>query len=370
MSRLLFIRYKKTAGNILEGGEQCSQRNLNVLQSLLGTDNVDVCYIHDETRKRRLWHYAVGAIGFLRHRFFGLTRSRMRSIVHQALSGYDYVFIDRSVFGILAQALRQAGYKGMVICFFHNVEDVYFHCKLPRRLPFRGVVIRCAAAGDRAACRHADSIIALNARDADELLRRHGRKVDALAPIALRDRYLRDEYPTAVTSPRPLCLCIGSYFPPNCEGIEWFCREVLPHVAVRFKVVGKGMGRLRDGYAIPPSVEVVADAPDLTPYFEEADVMVLPIFKGSGMKVKTCECLMYGKHIIGTPEAFEGYDLDIPRVGASCQSKEEFIAALRHFAAQPRPRFNAYSRQTYLDKYSEEVVAHQFARLLSSPRRQ
>lgn len=366
MSRLLFIRYKKTAGNILEGGEQCSQRNMNVLQTLLGTDNVDVRYIHDENRKRHLCDYIAGTMGFLHHRFFGLTRSCMRSIVHQALSGYDYVFIDRSVFGILAQALKHEGYKGKVICFFHNVEDVYFDCKLPRRLPFRNVVIRCAAANDHAACRHADSIIALNARDADELFRRHSRKADALAPIAFRDKYVRDEYPTDVTSPSPLCLCIGSYFPPNCEGIEWFCREVLPHVAINLKVVGKGMGRLRDNYAIPDNVEVVADAPDLTPYFEEADVMVLPIFKGSGMKVKTCECLMYGKNIIGTTEAFEGYDLDFSHVGACCQSKEEFIRALRDVIAQPRPRFNAYSRQAFLNKYSEEVITSQFARLLSA----
>ena len=364
MSRLLFIRYKKTAGQILEGGEQCSERNVNVLRALLGQDNVDIFHIHDENRKRRLTDYIIGAAGFLGKRFFGLTSKRMDEIVSLAKSGYDYVFIDRSVFGILAYRLKESGYQGKVICFFHNVEDVYFQCKLPAHLPFRGIVIRCAAANDRYACQYADSIIALNERDAEEIGKRHRRKADALAPIAFKDRYSKSEYPQELTSARPLCLCIGSYFPPNCEGIEWFTREVLPHVDIRFRIVGKGMGRIRENYSIPESVDVVSDAPDLLPHFEEADIMILPIFKGSGMKVKTCESLMYGKNIIGTPEAFEGYTMDYDRVGAVCSTKEQFIKAISSFTDTPRPRFNAYSRSTFLDKYSEEVVSAQFAKVL------
>ncbi len=39
------------------------------------------------------------------------------------------------------------------------------------------------------------------------------------------------------------------------------------------------------------------------------DYIISPIFVGGGMKVKTCEALMYGKNIIGTSESFEGYDI-------------------------------------------------------------
>lgn len=370
MSRLLFIRYKKTAGKILEGGEQCSERNVSVLRTLLGEDNVDVCYIHDETLHasplRRLGNYAVGAEGLLHDRFYGLTRRRVRAIVSQAIGGaYDYVYIDRSVFGVLAYRLKESGYQGRIICFFHNVEDVYFDCKLPKHLPFRGVVVRCARANDRYACRYADSILVLNERDADALRQRHGRTTDALVPIAMRDRYADAQPSQELTSSRPLCLCVGSYFPPNCEGIEWLAREVMPHVDARLLVVGKGMSRLREHYAIPEEVEVVGDAPDLRPYFEQADVMVLPIFKGSGMKVKTCESLMYGKNIIGTPEAFEGYDLQHDRVGAVCADAAQFIQAIQSFVATPRPRFNAYSRSVFLEHYSEDVVSQQFAAILA-----
>ena len=44
MKKLLFIRYKKS-GRILEGGEQVSQKNFDILARLLGESNIDTVYI-------------------------------------------------------------------------------------------------------------------------------------------------------------------------------------------------------------------------------------------------------------------------------------------------------------------------------------
>ena len=53
------------------------------------------------------------------------------------------------------------------------------------------------------------------------------------------------------------------------------------------------------------------------------------------------------------------------RVGGKCNTAQEFIACIRDFEANPRPRFNAYSRQMFLDKYSEEAVIENFRQVLS-----
>lgn len=358
---ILFIRYKKSR-NILEGGEQCSQKNYNVLSRIAGEGHVTTYYVHDETRKKTIIDYVKGLLYFPFNYYFGLTPKRVQDIVRQA-ADYDVVYIDRSVFGILAKMLKKAGYKGRVIAFFHNVEVPYFEAKLGKK-PGRGIVLRCVDNNDRYACRYADKIIALNARDDDELFRRYGRHVDELIPIAFKDKYQRDSYSQDMTAPQPLCLFLGAYFPPNNEGILWFVQNVLPHVNIRMKVVGKGMARLKEEQPALKDIEVISDAPDLLPFFEEADIMILPIFKGSGMKVKTCESLMYGKNIIATDEAFVGYDIDYDRVGGKCNSAEEFIARLNDFEQTPHPRFNTYSRQMFLEKYTEEAVEEQFRSIL------
>jgi glycosyltransferase involved in cell wall biosynthesis len=361
--KLLFIRYKKSK-NILEGGEQGSQKNYNVLSQLVGEENITTYYIHDENKKKSVADYAKGVLYFPFNYYFGLTPKRVKEIVNLA-QAYDVVFIDRSVFGIIAKKLKQVGYKGRVISFFHNVEVPYFEAKLGNR-PGKGILLRCIDANDRYACQYSDKTIALNPRDDGELFTRYGRKADVLIPVAFKDKYQRNEYSSENTSSQPLCLFLGAYFPPNNEGIVWFVQNVLPRVNVQMKVVGKGMARLKAEEPLLKDIEVISDAPDLLPYFEEADIMVLPIFKGSGMKVKTCESLMYGKNIIATDEAFVGYDVDYDKVGGKCNTAEEFIARIKDFEANPRPRFNAYSRQMFLEKYSEEAVVEQFKKVLYS----
>lgn len=124
------------------------------------------------------------------------------------------------------------------------------------------------------------------------------------------------------------------------------------------------MEKIKEEEPIMHDVEVIGSVPDLTPYINEADIMILPIFKGSGMKVKTCESLMFGKNILGTDEAFEGYDADYDRIGGKCNTADDFIGKINDFITSPRPRFNTYSRQLYLERYSESTLSEKMRKVL------
>ena len=369
--RILIIRYKKTLG-VPEGGEQGSEKNLIVLRQIAGEENVDTYFIHDEAHRRTPMEYLQGIVYMPFGYYFGLTPRRVNEIVGKA-QRYDVVFVDRSVFGIVAKRLKETGYKGRVVCFFHNVEAVYFSAKYAKRLnPMRWLVLPCADRNDRWSCRYADRTIALSTRDDDELFRRYRRRADQLVPVAFVDRYKQDSYPTELTAKKPLCMFLGAYFPANVEGIEWFIKNVLPQVDIRMQIVGKGMEKLKEADWMKPDhvlagrdIEVLSNVPNLDPLFEAADIMVLPIFKGSGMKVKTCESLMFGKNIIGTPEAWSGYELDYSKAGACCLEADEFVAAIQEFCDHPRPRFNEYSRHVYVNQYSADRMVDKFRAVLN-----
>ncbi|MCC8172148.1 MAG: glycosyltransferase family 4 protein [Parabacteroides sp.] len=364
MKQVLFIRYRKS-DPIDAGGEQGTNTNYDLLCRLAGKENVTVYHIHENTgaKKKKLMQLPSVLWNFLRGYYYGLSPRKVRAIVALARQ-HTHVFIDRSLFGVIAGALKDDGYPGKVITFFHNVETVYFAAKIGKYRPWKKLVTRCADRNDRYACRYSDVIVALNERDSREIRQRYDRTPDYLTPVVFKDRYRRAAYPAETTRAVPVCLFLGTYFPMNVHGIRWFIDEVLPHVNIRLQIIGKGMSALAPEVSRYPNIELLSDVPDLAPYIEQADFMLLPLFRGSGMKIKTCESLMYGKNILGTTETFEGYEVDFDRVGALCNTREEFIAAIRKYAASPVPRFNAYSRQVFVKKYAEEARLGIFGKIL------
>ena len=364
MSKVLFITYKRL-GSVMEGGGQGAMKNYNALCSIVGKENVTPYYVHDDDKKRSWLSYIEGVLYMPFGYYFGLTPRKVRSIVQTAFQ-YDSVFIDRSLFCIIAKKLKEHNYTGKIITYYHNIEAVYIDAKVSRHLPFRSVLINCADRNDRWGCAYSDSVIALNERDNSDLKRRYGRSADVLIPVALKDQLASSPDLSAKTSKRLVCLTIGAYFAPNNEGILWFVQHVLPHVDVEYKIVGKGMAQLKKEHPEAlKDIEVVSDAPSLAPYFEEADVMILPIFAGSGMKVKTCESLMYGKNIIATDEALEGYKV-VEGVSAwRCNTPDEFIRCIQDFASHPRLRFNQAARECYLENYSISAVEKLFSSIMA-----
>lgn len=365
MNKLLFIQYRPF-GMVMNGGDQGTKKNLEMLGRVIGEENVEVYYLHDKAGKSSIVEYAKGAMLMPFGYFLGLTPAKVKDIVRKA-EGKDFVFIDRSIFGVVAKELKKANYKGKIITSFQNIEVLYMEAKMPQYIPFRNVLIHCADINDKWSCESSDIVIALNERDKKELNRRYKREADIEIPVALEDRYADAKIDTnAPTRKRSLCLFLGSYFLANNEGILWFMRNVYPHVNVEVKIVGRNMGKLKEEQPeLLRDIEVISDAPNLQPYFEEADLMVLPIFSGSGMKVKTCESLMYGKNIIATNEALEGYQIKEGVSAWRCNTPEEFIACINDFAQHPRPRFNKQARQCFLDNYSNEAVEKKFKELLN-----
>lgn len=363
MPRLLFITYKRLS-SIMEGGGQGSLRNYQNICTILGADNVDCIYVHDDDTRRPLLSYLQAALFMPFGYYFGLTPARCRHIVKQAMQ-YEYVFIDRSLFGVIARQLKVHGYKGRIITFFHNIEKQYFSAKLSSApAVVRHFVMSIADLNDKYSCLYSDTIIALNERDNDCLSQLYNRHADAIIPVSFSDRYSTPPDNKTLTRKRPVCLFLGAYFAANNEGILWFVRNVLPKVDVEMKIVGKGMAKLKQEAAELKNIEVVSDAPDLRPYLEDADLMVLPIFSGSGMKVKTCESLMYGKNIIATDEAFEGYKIQNGKSGWRCNTDEEMIAAIDFFCQSPQPRFNIAARELYRKQYSLEATTEMFRQII------
>jgi hypothetical protein len=81
------------------------------------------------------------------------------------------------------------------------------------------------------------------------------------------------------------------------------------------------------------------------------------------MKTKIAEALMYGKSIIGTPEALEGYEFESSKKIFICQTKEEFIMIIENIYNNDIFYFNNDIRDIFLKYYSTENIKPRFLSL-------
>jgi glycosyltransferase involved in cell wall biosynthesis len=148
------------------------------------------------------------------------------------------------------------------------------------------------------------------------------RSARALVPAA-RLRYapnvvdvaaIRPKEVTAGERPSPgsKLLMVGDFeYCPNLTGLEFFVGSVLPLVwralpQVSVTLVGRGLKR----WSSPdPRVRAAGFVPELDPYYQEADCVVVPLTEGAGTPLKFVEALAYRMPVVATPLAAKGLEV-------------------------------------------------------------
>ena len=182
--------------------------------------------------------------------------------------------------------------------------------------------------------------------------------------MALRDRFGQCGVSSTEAAPEAYVLFVGGGFYANMAGIVWYARNVAPTVPVKTLVVGMGLDSIKAELQRCSGIEVVGAVDDLSPWYLGARFVVAPIFDGSGMKTKVAEALMYGKRIVGTVEAFTGYEDVIERVGAACRSHSEFAEAVKAEMCREHVAVDPDLRRIYEQRYSFSAARDRLRQIL------
>lgn len=269
----------------------------------------------------------------------------------------DLVFIDGSLYGGYASFFKKKELP--IVIFFHNIESVYFLEKFRcSKNPIDLIYAWYSRRIEKRALLHSSHSIVLNYRDYDMLLQKYQHKADLILPVSLPiPKKKENAYPTPLNE--KYCLFVGSDFFANTHGILWFIKNVLPNIDCNLVIGGSCCNTLKETCGNNPKVHLLGFIENLMPIYQNASMVVLPIFSGSGMKVKSIEALSYGKSLIGTKEAFEGIETDISKIGALCNNVQDFISAINLFLEQDK-LFNVASFSLFNDSYSDNAIAERF----------
>lgn len=317
-----------------------------VLIGLLSNKNIQNLKIHFEhNRKKNIINNLFGYIG-------GMSEERIKQILELIEEEkYEYVYIDGSYFGKLAFKIKKRFNKIKIITFFHNIEYYYSISGMRKNFKRYAYTFFSTWLNEYLSVSYSDLVIVLNERDSRLLKKRYNKESDLLLNVTMKDLYKENDL-----EEEKFILFVGSNFFGNLSGIKWFVENISEKISIKTYIIGKGM-ETEKKILENKNVKVLGTVEDISEYYYKAKLIIAPIFYGGGMKVKIAEALMFGKKILGTKEAFEGYIRD-SRVLIEVNTAEEFI----NFLKDELLKKNTYeekkiSRRIFLENYCLEKKA-------------
>ncbi|MBV2247318.1 MAG: glycosyltransferase family 4 protein [Lentimicrobium sp.] len=126
---------------------------------------------------------------------------------------------------------------------------------------------------------------------------------------------------------------------PNQEGIRWFLTEVWPGLREQFPELTFSLaGRSMPQWLLQnkqPGIIIDGEVADARRYMLEHQIMVVPLFSGSGIRIKIIEGMLMGKPVITTPVGAEGIHYVDGEHLIIARNAAEFIDAIALCINQP-----------------------------------
>lgn len=157
-------------------------------------------------------------------------------------------------------------------------------------------------------------------------------------------------------------------YPANAEAAEWFAEQVFPKIQkeitdAKFYVVGKDP--IPYLYELPKNntqVVVTGTVDSVEEYYKKADIVIVPLSHGGGVKVKVLEALGYGKIVVTTDKGIEGTDFksgsELICANTAEEMSQSIISVLQHLEQYEDIR--QQGMKSIEEKYTWKAVISKF----------
>ena len=156
----------------------------------------------------------------------------------------------------------------------------------------------------------------------------------------------------------------------NVDAVCWFAHEVWPHIAARrpdarFYIVGSHPTSAVRALAQIEGITVTGRVEDVRPYLAHAHVVTAPLRIARGVQNKVLEALAMEKVLLATPEAYEGVEDFIGRLGCIDGSPAVMASEALRWLDPARPMRVPAARAHVLSHYDWTASLDAYDRVLS-----
>lgn len=367
----------------LEKGNIGADMHYKALCDIFGRENIFFINLSPTEKECRLQNYiSYGKYKSVLDRVHRWMQGNMMFISNDIISeicelinsnAIKTVFIEDSVFGNLVKKIKKSCKECRVFSFYHDVKaDLYKQWMDNERTLKSKIEYTIGIKQENINQKYADINIVFNERDAKKFQAYYGKRPDVIIPLPAPVPAISHDIMNSITEKddKKHILFVGKKYYPNLIGFKWFVDNVLPSLTgnIQVDVVGRGLEELRNEYS-DPRINVIGGVESLNPYYENADIVIAPLFDGGGMKSKTVEALSFGKIFVGTEESLFGFweemDSDIRgKTCYQCNTPEEWIQTINNLANDDIHKFNEDVFELFKAKFSYDVIRDQLKAIM------
>ena len=160
---------------------------------------------------------------------------------------------------------------------------------------------------------------------------------------------------------------------PNCEGLKWFVENVWKkyadrHSGAKLRVAGRNADNEFEKFLIFNGVDYRGELENVVDYYASGAIFVVPLFSGSGMRIKIVEAMAAGKTVITTPLGTEGIATGNAENILIADNAEQFLQCMENIEADRglHEKISANARLFVRENYDNSVIAKKLIDFYSS----
>jgi glycosyltransferase involved in cell wall biosynthesis len=157
-------------------------------------------------------------------------------------------------------------------------------------------------------------------------------------------------------------LYIGTiHYPPNFVGINWFLKNSWPLIKkkysnVQFTIAGRGGTELKID---DKQIKILDYVEDLKPLYDNADIFIVPLFSGSGIRLKILNAMKHGVPVVSTTTGYIGLEVNPQKELLVGDTPYEFTEKILYLLSNSQLRTHIINQgYIFLDKYHREDIAN------------
>lgn len=313
----------------------------------------------------RIVRYLEGNINFISNNII----SKLCEIISD--NNITIIFSEESDLGNLFKKVKKLFSQVEIVCFFHDISADLFRRRISHTSKWKlHYILECkrVISQEKTCQKYADQKWVFNKEDSKRFFNYYGYYPDKMIPLSSTPPVCDNKYQSIITveKSRKNILFVCSKYYVNIEGFTWFYNNVLPNLdkIYHIQIVGEGAKQLSSLIKVD-DVEIIGEVETITPYYENADIVIAPVFDGGGMKVKTIEAISFAKCIISTSESLNGYWEVIPdniknNLIYRCNTAEEWIEACNALINRSVKKYNEEIFDMFEKYFAYDVMLAEF----------